>query len=70
LPTLWFWPMRVRILRFGGRDLAITLAELAILMPAPVWAQGSAVVVGAVTDTSGGVIPGALVSVENLRSPL
>jgi len=48
--------------------LAITLAGLLGIMPAAVWAQGAAAIVGTVTDTSGGVIPGALVSVENLAT--
>lgn len=68
MPTVWFRFRWVPIFRLCRAVVAVSLAGLAALVPTPSWAQGSASVVGAVTDTTGGVIPGAQVSVENLAT--
>jgi hypothetical protein len=49
----------------------ITLAALIVLANCPVFAQGStAAITGTVTDTSGAVLPGTMVSVKHLETGL
>src|SRR5437879_11753212 len=49
----------------------ITLAALMVLANCPVFAQGStAAITGTVTDTSGAVLPGTMVSVKHLETGL
>ena len=49
----------------GARKAVLLLTAILILLPAAVWAQDTATIVGTVTDSTGAVVPGAKVTVAN-----
>ena len=49
----------------GARKAVLLLSAILILLPAAVWAQDTATIVGTVTDSTGAVVPGAKVTVAN-----